>query len=240
MTQLLAAINELVTLQTAATSAPPTPLPVLTPLPFRAFNPDVECWPEYIAQLEAHFAAYNIPELEASRLPPPQPTTPPMAPLPRAHLPSSPLPVLSPAPDGSLLPPPRPQLWSPQPLPLPLPLPPCSSTVPEPMDAEAAVTLPLPPPPLMSPVEDVASPPHPGLPSGGARPGHVFHGAFSSPPREQFRVTGGQRAPAIPLSVLSAVLPLGPSTCRCKPYSTTVCRFRGEGCGIDSNDALVY
>ncbi|XP_049793073.1 uncharacterized protein LOC126202972 [Schistocerca nitens] len=65
MAQLLAAINGLVTLQTVATLAPPTPPPVPTPSPtappFRAFNPDVERWPEYIAQLEAHFAAYYIP-----------------------------------------------------------------------------------------------------------------------------------------------------------------------------------
>ncbi|XP_047100782.1 uncharacterized protein LOC124719359 [Schistocerca piceifrons] len=68
MTQLLAAINGLVTLQTAATLAPPTPPPVPTPSPmappFRAFSPDVERWPEYIVQLEAHFVAYNIPGTE--------------------------------------------------------------------------------------------------------------------------------------------------------------------------------
>ncbi|XP_046990483.1 SH3 domain-containing protein C23A1.17-like [Schistocerca americana] len=166
MTQLLAAINGLVTLQTAASSAPPTPPPVPTPSPtappFRAFTPDVERWPKYITQLEAHFAAYNIPEFEASRPPPPWPTTqpmasPPLAPTPRAHLPSSPLPVRSPAPDRRLSPPPRPHLRPPPP--------PCSSTVPEPMDAEAAVTL----LPLPSPMDVVAPPPHPSIPSGVAR-----------------------------------------------------------------------
>ncbi|XP_049763846.1 uncharacterized protein LOC126092349 [Schistocerca cancellata] len=107
MTQLLPTINGLVTLQTAATSVPPTPLPVPTPSPpFRAFNPDVEHWPEYIAQLEAHFTAYNVPELEASRLPPPQPMMSPTAPPQWARLRSSPLSVRSPAPDGCLPPPP--------------------------------------------------------------------------------------------------------------------------------------
>ncbi|XP_049790397.1 mucin-7-like [Schistocerca nitens] len=89
MTQLLAAINGPVTQQTAATSAPPSP----TAPPFRAFNPDCERWPEYIAQLEAHFAAYDIP---ATTAPPP-----------RARLQASPLPVRSPAPDGHLPPLPR-------------------------------------------------------------------------------------------------------------------------------------
>ncbi|XP_047121550.1 uncharacterized protein LOC124805133 isoform X3 [Schistocerca piceifrons] len=65
MTQLLAAINGLVTLQTVATLAPPTPLPVPTAPPLHAFNPDVERWPEYITQLEAHFAAYNIPGVKS-------------------------------------------------------------------------------------------------------------------------------------------------------------------------------
>ncbi|XP_049805770.1 uncharacterized protein LOC126248636 [Schistocerca nitens] len=75
MTQLLAAVNGLVTVQTTATTAPPTPQPVTATTPpappFCAFNPDVERWPKYIVQFEAHFAAYNIPELDASRLPPP-------------------------------------------------------------------------------------------------------------------------------------------------------------------------
>ncbi|XP_049813627.1 uncharacterized protein LOC126260345 [Schistocerca nitens] len=130
MTQLLAAINGLVTLKTAATSVPRTSPPVPTPSPtappFRAFGPDVE-------------------QLEASRPPPPPPPPPPM---------------------------------------------------------------------------EVVAPPHPSIPSSGARPGQVFHRAFSSPPREQFGITGGQRALAVPLSAPSAAPPLGPSTRRRKPYST--------------------
>ncbi|XP_049957762.1 neural Wiskott-Aldrich syndrome protein-like [Schistocerca serialis cubense] len=114
-------------------------------------------------------------QLEASRLPPPQPATPPTAPPPpappRARLQSSPLPVRSPAPNGRLSPPPRP----PPPAPPP---PPCSSAVPEPVDAEADVT----PPPPPSPMEVVATPPHLSIPSGGARPGQVFHGGTSSAP----------------------------------------------------------
>ncbi|XP_049765882.1 uncharacterized protein LOC126095191 [Schistocerca cancellata] len=111
-------------------------------------------------------------------------------------------------------------------------LPPCSSVVPELIDAEAAVT-PLPP----SPMEVVAPRPNPSIPSGDVRPGQVFHGAFSSPPHEQFGAAGGQHAPAVPLTAPSAAPPLGPSTHRRKPYSTTVPRFRGEGCGINNNDA---
>ncbi|XP_049766435.1 uncharacterized protein LOC126095724 isoform X2 [Schistocerca cancellata] len=158
MTQLLAAVNGLITLQAAAAMTPPTPPPVPTPttppaLPFRAFNPDVECWPEYIAQLEAHFGAYNITELEASWLPPPQTTTPlmtppPLAPKQQTLLPPPPLSVRSPAPGERLSPPPWPHL---RPPPSPPP-PPCSSAVPELMDTEAAV---MPPPPLL-PMEAVA------------------------------------------------------------------------------------
>ncbi|XP_047120625.1 proline-rich receptor-like protein kinase PERK2 [Schistocerca piceifrons] len=122
-------------------------------------------------------------ELEASQLPAPRTRTPPTAPPPGACLRSSPLPVRSAAPDGRLPPLPR------------------SSAVPEPMDAEAAVTPPPPPPPA-SPAEVVAPPPPPppSLPSSGARPGQVFRGAFSSPPREQFGVAGGQRVLAVLLS----------------------------------------
>ncbi|XP_049806677.1 neural Wiskott-Aldrich syndrome protein-like [Schistocerca nitens] len=188
MTQLLAAINGLVTPQTATTSAPPTPPPVPTPSPtappFRAFNPDVERWPEYIAQLEAHFAAYNIPGTErlaffianagvvlyrvlvkiggfAASVASAHDSTD--GDPPRARLPSPP-PIQSPAPDGRLSPPPQPHL---RPL-LPPPPPPRSSAVPEPMDAEAAFT---PPPPPPSPMEIVGPPPHPSIPSGDARLG---------------------------------------------------------------------
>ncbi|XP_047099280.1 proline-rich receptor-like protein kinase PERK2 [Schistocerca piceifrons] len=151
-----------------------------------------------------------LTELEASRLLPP----PPLAPPPWTRLLSSPLPVPSPAPDGRLLPPP-----------------PCSSAVPEPMDAGAAVT---PPPP--SPLEVVAPPPHPSIPSSGAQPGQVFHGAFSSPLREQFGVAGGQRALAVPLCAPSAAPPLGRSTRHPEPYLTTrlgsVARRSPDACSI--------
>ncbi|XP_049800267.1 uncharacterized protein LOC126235596 [Schistocerca nitens] len=86
-------------------------------------------------------------ELEASRLPPPQLTTPPLPPASRALLTLPPLPVRSRAPGGRFSPPPSP--------------PPCFSAVLEPMDAEAAIT-----PPPLSPVEVVAPPPHPSIPSG--------------------------------------------------------------------------
>ncbi|XP_047002696.1 leucine-rich repeat extensin-like protein 3 [Schistocerca americana] len=140
-------------------------------------------------------------ELEAKRLPPPRPMTPPTAPPQRARLQSSPPPVRSPAPDGPLPPPPPPP--PPQrssavpPLPhspaLPPPPPLLSSAVPEPFDAEAAVTPPPPPPP--SPMEVVASPSHGSIPCSGARPGQVFHGEFSSRPREQL----GPRVGSAPL-----------------------------------------
>ncbi|XP_049845166.1 protein diaphanous-like [Schistocerca gregaria] len=130
-----------------------------------AFNPDVERWLEYIAQLEANFAAYNIPELDASRLPPPQPTTPPTAPPalapPRARLPSPPLPFRLPAPDGPTSSPPPPP-----------PPPPCSFAVPELMDAGAAIT-----PPPLSPLEVVAPPPHPS-PVVARGPGRFSTGRF--------------------------------------------------------------
>ncbi|XP_049940773.1 basic proline-rich protein-like [Schistocerca serialis cubense] len=103
---------------------------------------------------------------------------PPLAPPQRARLPSSPLPVRSPAPDGRLSPPPWPNLRSPPWLPPPWP-PPYSSAVPNLIGAEAVVT----PPP--SPMEVVTPPPHLSTPSGGVRPEQVFHGAFFSPPREQ-------------------------------------------------------
>ncbi|XP_049845361.1 inverted formin-2-like [Schistocerca gregaria] len=90
-------------------------------------------------------------ELEASQILPPQLTTPAGAPAIVA--------VQSPAPDGRLSPPPRAHLRRP---------PPRSSTVLEPMDAEAAVS---PSPPW--PTEVVAPPPHPSIPSGGARPGRI-------------------------------------------------------------------
>ncbi|XP_047002832.1 protein TRACHEARY ELEMENT DIFFERENTIATION-RELATED 7A-like [Schistocerca americana] len=102
-------------------------------------------------------------ELEASRFPPPQPTTPPtapppLAPPPRALLPPLPLPVRSPARGEHLSRPPWPHLRQ---LPLSPPsLPQCSSAVSEPMDAEAATT----PPPSISPMEIVAPPPHPTTP----------------------------------------------------------------------------
>ncbi|XP_046987030.1 proline-rich receptor-like protein kinase PERK10 [Schistocerca americana] len=87
---------------------------------------------------------------------PPRLGTPPRSPC----LPSSksPLPVRLPAWDGRLWPPTRPYLR-------PLLAPPCPSVLLVPMDAEAAVT---PPPP--SPMEVVAPPAHPSIPSGGARP----------------------------------------------------------------------
>ncbi|XP_047106962.1 branchpoint-bridging protein-like [Schistocerca piceifrons] len=135
----------------------------------------------------------DLAELEAPRRP-------------RALLPSSPLPVWSAAPDGRLSPPPRHHLSPP----------PSSSAVAEPMGAEADVT---PPPPPS--VEVVGPPPYPSIPSGGARPGQAYHKAFSSPPREQFGVAGGQRAPAVPLPAPSAAPPLAPSTRRRKPDSTT-------------------
>ncbi|XP_049845365.1 protein enabled homolog [Schistocerca gregaria] len=91
-------------------------------------------------------------ELEASQIPPPQPTTPAGAPAIVA--------LQSPSTDGRLSPLPRAHLRPP---------PPRSSTVPEPMYAEAAVT---PPPPW--PTEVVAPPPHPSIPSGGARPGQCW------------------------------------------------------------------
>ncbi|XP_047112198.1 serine/arginine repetitive matrix protein 1-like [Schistocerca piceifrons] len=94
------------------------------------------------------------------------------------------------------------------------------------MDAEAAV-----PPP--SPVEVIAPPPHPSIPSGSTQPRQFLHRAFSSPPHEQFRVVGGQHAPAVPLSTPSAAPPLGPYTRRRKPYSATVRRFRKEGCAAE-------
>ncbi|XP_046986072.1 neural Wiskott-Aldrich syndrome protein-like [Schistocerca americana] len=87
---------------------------------------------------------------------PPRLGTPPRS----SRLPSSksPLPVRLPAWDGRLWPPTRPYLR-------PLLAPPCPSVLLVPMDAEAAVT---PPPP--SPMEVVAPPAHPSIPSGGARP----------------------------------------------------------------------
>ncbi|XP_049845430.1 neural Wiskott-Aldrich syndrome protein-like [Schistocerca gregaria] len=94
-------------------------------------------------------------ELEASRLPPPRPTTPPTAPPPRARLQPSPLPVRLLAADRRLPPPPR------------------FSAVLEPMDAEAAVT----PPPH---VEVVAPPPHPSIPSSGALPRGVSPAPLAS------------------------------------------------------------
>ncbi|XP_046986073.1 protein TRACHEARY ELEMENT DIFFERENTIATION-RELATED 7A-like [Schistocerca americana] len=114
-----------------------------------------------------------LTQLEASRIPPPQPTTPPTAPPPLLRLPSSPspLPVQSPAPDGRFSPSPR-QHPRPSPSPPPPP-PPRTSVVPEPMDAEAAET-----PPPRSPIEVVALPPHPSIHSGGARP---FSRAVSPP-----------------------------------------------------------
>ncbi|XP_049807108.1 inverted formin-2-like [Schistocerca nitens] len=132
----------------------------------------------------------------------PKPTTPPTAPLPlapppRADLPAPPLSVRwSPEPEGRLSPPQRPHLRPPPPPPPPTTTTTCSSAAPEPMDAEAAVT---PPPP--SPMEVVAPPPHPSIPSGGARPGQVFHGAFSSGTRvdsapQQFRCL--PPAPSVP------------------------------------------
>ncbi|XP_047004850.1 classical arabinogalactan protein 9-like [Schistocerca americana] len=135
---------------------------------------------------------------------------PPLAPPPRVLLPSSPLPVRSPAPDGCLSPPPR----------LPLP---CSSTVPEPMDTEAVITLP------PSPMDIVAPPPHLSIPSGGARPWQVYHGVFSSPPHEQFGDVGGQRALVVLLSAPSVAQPLGASTHHQKPYSTTAFMQVGNG-----------
>ncbi|XP_049855478.1 uncharacterized protein LOC126336042 [Schistocerca gregaria] len=116
-------------------------------------------------------------ELEASRLPPPQPTTPLMAPLPitpppRALLPSQPLPadpVQSPALDRRLSLPPRPYLQ-------PSPPPPCSSTLPEPMDGEAVITA-----PPSSPMEVIAPPPHPSLPSDGDGLGRFSKGWLPRP-----------------------------------------------------------
>ncbi|XP_046985850.1 formin-like protein 5 [Schistocerca americana] len=208
MTQLVAG---LVTLQAAATTVPAVPRPKPIALPFHAFNSDVERWPEHIAQFEAHSAAYNIPELDASRLPPARPW-PHRLRLRRRWL-CHRWPGLS-------LPAPRPRLRPPL-----SPRPPSRfSAVPEPMyaEAEAAVT----PPP---PTEVVAPPPHPGIPSGGARSGHVFEGAFSSPPYEQFGDTVGQHAPAVPLSAPSVAPLLGPSSRRRKPYSMKVHRFRRGG-----------
>ncbi|XP_046986172.1 leucine-rich repeat extensin-like protein 3 [Schistocerca americana] len=159
----------------------------------------------FFASLAAPYFSFLVPQALSSDtgnrsvravlgfLPPPT-APPPLAPPPRKRLPASPLPVRSPAPDGRLSPLPRPHL---QPLP-----PPCSSAAAEPMDAEADVT---PPPP--SPMEVVFPPPHPSIPSGGARPGQVFHGAFSSPPREQFGIAYGQRTPAVQLSAPSAAPP---------------------------------
>ncbi|XP_049837935.1 uncharacterized protein LOC126282321 [Schistocerca gregaria] len=130
-------------------------------------------------------AAGSFPaELDASRLPLPQPTALPTTSLPLAVLQPPPLPVRCPAPGWRLPPPPRPHL---QPPPSPSS---CSSAVPELMDAEAAITL----PPSPSPMQVVAPPPHPSIPSDGERPGQVFHRAFSSLPREQFAIAGGLHA----------------------------------------------
>ncbi|XP_046986171.1 formin-like protein 3 [Schistocerca americana] len=154
MTQMLAAMNGLVTLQKiAATSAPPTPPPF---------------WPLNSGQSSAASAQDSTEGASAAEAPTIAAAAGQVTCTGRA-------PLAAPA------------------APAPPPPPP-----PEPMDAEAAVT----PPP--SPMEVVAPPPHPSIPSGGARSGQVFHETFSSPPHEQFGVAGGQCAPAVQLSAPSA------------------------------------
>ncbi|XP_049794630.1 numb-like protein [Schistocerca nitens] len=164
MTPLLAAVNGLVTLQTAAASAPPMPPPVpqMTPSvpPFRAFSPGSERWPEYIAQLEAQLVAYNIPELDSPQLPLQQPMTqltaaPLLLPMVRVPL-TAPL-IWSAALGGRLSSPPWPHLQ--------LPLLSCYFVVPEPMDSDVDVTPPL------SPMEVVAPTLCLSIPSGV----QVFH-----------------------------------------------------------------
>ncbi|XP_049845363.1 uncharacterized protein LOC126298090 [Schistocerca gregaria] len=139
-------------------------------------------------------------------------------PLHRSRLPSSNslLPVRSPALGGRLPPPPLHHLQPASP-------PTCSSTEPVLMDAEGAVT-----PLFPSPMEIVAPTPHPSIRSGGARPGHVFHGTFSSPPHEQFGVAYGQHDLSVPLSAPSAappwVLHLSP-----EPLLNDSASFQGGG-----------